>query len=107
MEGGNSDGEEKSVMMHHDHDHESASHRDELSVSDAYKLVKMVEHWIRHNEDHERSYRDWAERAREMGQEQVYTILLEVARESQVQNLHLQKVLKALGSMRNVDKTPR
>lgn len=34
---------------------------------DLAKLKHLVGHWIEHNESHEASYGEWAERAREMG----------------------------------------
>ncbi len=47
---------------HHDHDHAGES-GDALSFD--RKLVKLLQHWIRHNDDHAENYRDWARKAKE------------------------------------------
>jgi len=49
-------------MSHHHHDHTSETGQ-ELSFDQ--KLVKLLEHWIRHNEDHAENYRDWSRKAKE------------------------------------------
>jgi hypothetical protein len=51
------------MTHHHDHDHDHHHHKvaeSELTVLE--KAVKMIEHWIRHNEDHSKTYRDWADK---------------------------------------------
>ncbi len=94
-------------MSHHDHDHHDhhghhhSHHGHEKSeshgaLSEADKLTKIVEHWIRHNEEHAKSYRDWADRARDMGREEVYMILDEVATGTQAQSKNLEKALALL-----------
>ncbi|OQX04041.1 MAG: hypothetical protein BWK80_54430 [Desulfobacteraceae bacterium IS3] len=49
---------------HHAHDHDH-HHRHEIqsSLSFEEKLVKILEHWVRHNDDHAETYRSWAQRA--------------------------------------------
>lgn len=48
--------------MSHDHSrhhpHDVAS-----SLSFEEKLIKLLEHWIKHNEDHAGTYGDWAEQS--------------------------------------------
>ncbi len=56
-------------MSHHHeggHDHD---HGDGHSLSFPEKMVKLLEHWIKHNTDHAESYRDWAEKAKANGLE--------------------------------------
>lgn len=45
---------------HHHHDDEPSA-----ALSFDQKLVKLLEHWIRHNAEHAGSYRDWARKAKE------------------------------------------
>ncbi len=52
-------------MSHHDHHHHHHDQKSELSFDE--KLVKLLEHWIKHNADHATSYRDWAEKAKAEG----------------------------------------
>jgi hypothetical protein len=43
------------------------------------KLVKLIEHWIRHNNDHAATYRDWARKAGENKHPEVAALLEEAA----------------------------
>ena len=80
----------------HPHDHEPAKKADELPEKD--KLRKMVEHWISHNEDHARSYRLWASRARDAGYLEPGGILEEVASEIIQQNGKLIRIAQIIDS---------
>jgi hypothetical protein len=35
------------------------------------KLVKLLEHWIKHNDDHAENYKDWAKKTKEKGMNDV------------------------------------
>jgi hypothetical protein len=56
----------------------------------------MVQHWVHHNEEHARSYRQWAERARALGQGEVGRILDEVAQENLRLNGEMERILTIL-----------
>lgn len=87
------------MSHHHDHHHHHHHHEEASSQqkpSEIEKLTKVVEHWIHHNEEHARSYEEWARRAREMGQEQVALILEQVSRETALQNQNFEKALSLL-----------
>jgi hypothetical protein len=58
---------------HHHHDHDHAHSHGSLSFSE--KLVKLLEHWIQHNDHHAEDYRKWADQSRENGQEAVAELL--------------------------------
>ena len=88
-----------SKPMHDKHGH-SGSHthghgpdKGEEAVSGTLKLRKMVEHWISHNEEHARSYRLWASRAREVGHDEPGDILEEIASEIVEQNERFKKIV--------------
>jgi len=60
------------MSHHHDHGHSHKQHHDhakhaEGTLSFADKMIKLLEHWIKHNEDHVDSYRDWAQKAQSNG----------------------------------------
>lgn len=63
----------------HNHDHDHAHHNghshthSRLSFSE--KLVKLLDHWIDHNDHHAEDYRKWAQDARENGYMQVADLL--------------------------------
>ncbi len=48
--------------MNHHHHHET-----EHSLSFEEKLDKILRHWIRHNDDHVSTYKDWMKQANKAG----------------------------------------
>lgn len=60
-----------SVRNHHghDHDHEHIEHSGAAVAEnkDEKTLNILLVHWVNHNESHEEGFREWAEKAREMG----------------------------------------
>jgi len=48
------------MTHHHSHDHEIQS-----TLTFDEKMIKLLEHWIKHNDDHAETYRDWAQKAKE------------------------------------------
>ncbi len=57
----------------------------------------MLEHWLRHNEEHATSYDTWAERAKSLGEEEIHTFLREMAGEARRHNEKLEKLLHKPG----------
>jgi hypothetical protein len=63
---------------HHHHDHDHDHHHDEEprnALSFDEKLVKLLEHWVKHNDDHAENYKSWAQRARSQDMEEVASLL--------------------------------
>jgi len=93
---------------HHGEDPDAGSHSNQNASSwnqtpstvlaPIEKLSKMVEHWLHHNQDHARSFSDWAERARRLGRTDVAALIEDAARQSLAQNELFQKALDALRS---------
>ena len=81
---------------HHHHHGEESSHPPNETPSAIERLKKMVEHWVSHNRDHARSFNEWAQRATEMGQQEVAALLEQVAEQSLAQNQALEKALELL-----------
>lgn len=72
------------MSHHHDHDHphhhhHGHSHDTASELPFEEKLARLLAHWIKHNDDHAGSYRDWAEKARSGSQEKVAAVLDQVA----------------------------
>lgn len=85
-------------MNHHDHQHLSGHHdhpSTELSFDE--KLIKLLEHWIRHNQEHAKTYGDWAEKAAAGSKGEVSILLNEAVSLSMDLN---RKFEKALAKMR-------
>jgi len=62
----------------HDHDHDHP-HDHQNNMSFDQKMLKLLEHWIKHNAGHADTYRLWAKRARENGFAEAGTLLDEAA----------------------------
>lgn len=60
---------------HHDHDH----HHSESPLTFEEQLKTLFSHWIKHNESHAGTYRDWAEKARKNQMEKTAVLLDEIA----------------------------
>ena len=76
----------------HHHDHDSLG---EMPFDE--KLLKMLNHWIKHNEDHASNYRNWAEKAKINDQEEAGALLEEAAEMSLAVNERFQKALALIG----------
>jgi hypothetical protein len=72
-------------MSHHDHDHDHKHNHDHdhhhgsLEMTFEEKIVKLLEHWIKHNDDHAVTYRGWADQAKLNHMEAVAEIIEEAA----------------------------
>jgi len=76
---------------HHHHDHEA---HDEMPFDE--KLLKLLGHWIKHNEDHALNYRKRAEKAKANGISNAAGLLEEVADMSLTINEKLKAALATL-----------
>jgi hypothetical protein len=68
----------------HDHTHEkdhqySHSPAPGSAMSLQEKAVKLLDHWIRHNNDHAETYREWADRLAGEGMAEAAALLVEAA----------------------------
>ena len=50
-----------------------------LKMTELDKLKKLLEHWAEHNEEHAKTYIDWAEKASASGDNELSSILKEIA----------------------------
>ncbi|MEI6262997.1 MAG: hypothetical protein WCR46_24280 [Deltaproteobacteria bacterium] len=64
----------------HDHHHHHHHHDVQIEMSFEEKMVKLLDHWIRHNDDHAGTYRGWAIKARENHLDAAADLLDEAAR---------------------------
>jgi len=62
------------MTHHHKHDHEIQS-----TLSFDEKMIKLLEHWIKHNDDHAQTYRDWAQKAKEKNMREASSLLEDAA----------------------------
>ena len=65
-------------MTHHNHQH-GHTHEIQSTLSFDEKMIKLLEHWIRHNDDHAETYRDWAKKAKEKNMDEAGSLLEDAA----------------------------
>jgi hypothetical protein len=67
----------------HGHDHQQHDHgqrqKPGSAMSDKEKLVKLLDHWVAHNNDHADNYAQWSGKAEQMGLEQAARLLKDAA----------------------------
>jgi len=63
------------MTSHHHHSHDES--QSELPFEE--KLKKILDHWIKHNEDHAQNYKKWAEDAKTKGLTEAGELLIEAA----------------------------
>ncbi len=76
---------------HHHHDHDTHG---EMPFDE--KLVKLLDHWIKHNLDHALNYRNWAEKAKANDQLETAALLEEAAEMSLAVNEKFKATLATL-----------
>ena len=48
-----------------------------MSSEEKSRLKIILAHWVEHNEDHSREFKEWAEKARQMGESEVADEILQ------------------------------
>ena len=77
--------------MAHEHNHETHN-----SLTFDKKLVKLLEHWIKHNDDHAENYRDWAEKTKEKGMIDVDLLLQDAVDMTELMSNKFKKALELI-----------
>lgn len=80
-------------MSHHHHDHDHAPGQ-ELTLNE--KLVKLLEHWIKHNSGHAGTYVEWAEKAKDNNLGQVADLLNRAAEKTSEINREFDQALELM-----------
>ena len=81
---------------HHHHDHHHGDIKSDLSFEE--KIVKLLEHWIKHNKDHADTYMQWARKAKDHGMEEIGSLLDVAAQKTVSANEEFNTALKVLSS---------
>jgi len=80
-------------MNHHHHHHH---HEEEMPFTE--KMEKLLQHWIKHNVDHAKTYRDWKGKAAQEDLVKVSEILEEAALAMTALNEKLEQALREISS---------
>ena len=86
-------------MSHHDHDHCQCQHHhqdQQSNLSFQEKMIKLLEHWVKHNRDHAKTYTDWAAKARAEEMGAVAAVLDEAAAMNQAINAKFDEARKLI-----------
>lgn len=67
---------------HHHDDHEHTHHHNQSELSFEQKVVMLLEHWIRHNDDHAESYRDWSKKLADNRMDQIGDLITQAAQQT-------------------------
>ena len=64
--------------------------------NDTQKLRILLDHWIEHNAGHAQEFKEWAEKARQLGHDKVSEDMMQAARQVAGANEHLLAALEGL-----------
>ena len=53
-------------------------------MDDLEKLRKLLPHWMEHNDEHAKTYKDWAEKMSSLGKKELSEVLEVIHQESQI-----------------------
>jgi len=88
-------------MSHDVHSHHDRSHQHDHSPDDGgqepaaeKKLAMILEHWIKHNENHAQAYREWAQKASALSMHDVGSRIQEAADLTLAANRKFQEALQ-------------
>ncbi len=79
-------------MSNHIHDH----HHDDKVLTFEEKFVKLLEHWIKHNEDHADTYRKWMKKVEGSTVSDAYEVLNKAAAMTENINNEFKEVLRQI-----------
>jgi len=82
--------------MNHDHHHEDKRVESQSKLSEGEKLGKLLEYWIKHNEEHAKTYLEWAKKADGEGLKDVVGLLEEASELTMSVNRLFEKAIEGL-----------
>ena len=82
--------------MNHHHHHEDIHIEGQGKLSEREKLGKLLEYWIKHNEEHAKTYLDWSKKADSNSLEDVVGLLKEASEITMSINELFEKAIKKL-----------
>jgi RNA:NAD 2'-phosphotransferase (TPT1/KptA family) len=86
------------MSHHHEHNHHHHSHDQNTEMSMEEKLAKLLSHWLQHNEEHAKSYEQWAQRAASHGLAEVGSLIEKAAEKTRAADEDFKAAIVALKS---------
>ena len=85
-------------MTQHQHD----NHHETVSIlSFDEKIIKLLEHWIKHNNDHAKTYMDWAKKLKDNDMNKIGSLLEDAIHMTAQINQKFEEALKFIGNKKN------
>jgi hypothetical protein len=82
------------MNLHHHHEDDGAELK--VALSDREKLERLLEYWIKHNDEHANTYLEWSKKASTWEIKEVAELLNEAANTALSVNTLFQEALKKL-----------
>lgn len=82
--------------MNHHHHNEDYHIEGKSTLSEREKLAKLIEYWIKHNEDHAKTYLEWSQKAATEDLKDVVSLLEEASNTTISLNALFREALKKL-----------
>ena len=67
-----------------------------MSIDEKAKLKTLLSYWVEHNEEHSGEFKEWAEKARDMGEAEVAAEIMQAVENMERVSQILSKTLKRL-----------
>jgi hypothetical protein len=85
--------------MNNHNDHHHTHHHDDTQADLTFeqRMLRMLDHWIKHNESHALTYKDWAAKARQNKLLEVEKLLNDVAESTLKVNSQFKDAKKLIG----------
>ena len=68
-----------------------------MNIDERTKLKALLNYWIEHNREHSQEFNEWAEKAKELGEDEVGEAMLRAVQEMDKSSQLLVKALEKLG----------
>jgi len=82
------------LLLTHHHHHDPEDTESELSFDE--KILKLLDHWKKHNDEHAASYKKWAERVRADGKADIAALMESAAEKTILLNNEFQTAIDRL-----------
>ena len=84
------------MSKHHNHGQGRHHHGQDIysSLSFDEKLIKRLEHWVKHNNDHAESYKEWAKKAKTNEMEKTGKLLEDVAEMTRLISMKFEEAIR-------------
>ena len=85
----------------HGHDHTHEHHHDvQSNLSFDEKIIKLLDHWIKHNADHAETYKGWAKKVKENNMPEAGSLFEDAAEMTLLISKKFEEAIELISSVR-------